>query len=130
MGYWAIVKGTTVDGIAISDAPLPTDGEWINVTDIDPRPAPGWTYVNGEFNNPPPESPPLKSHLKSDLIEILDDDYIAIVTAAKTDVSVEVWLEKFRMREIHIMDEKFTESINFLVTKNLITQEKANSILQ
>ena len=71
-----------------------------------------------------------KTYARLNLIEIFGDDYTNIVAASKTDAAVEVWLEKFRLQDnFSIADTKFQEMIAFLVTKNLITQTKADSIL-
>jgi len=56
MGLYAIIKGEEVDGIAIADAPLDTDGVWIEITDMTPQPGPTWKYVDGVFT--PPPAPP------------------------------------------------------------------------
>lgn len=68
MGLYAVIKGEVVDGIAIADAPLDTDGVWIDVTNLDPQPGRDWTYVNGVFSAPVappttiiPEGPPPKT---------------------------------------------------------------------
>ena len=54
MGLYAVIKGDVVDGIAIADAPLETDGKWICIDDLDVKPGPGWTYDGTEFHAPPP----------------------------------------------------------------------------
>lgn len=53
MAYYAVIKGDRVDGIAIADAPLDTDGMWIDVTNVDPIPARDWKYEDGKFVAPP-----------------------------------------------------------------------------
>lgn len=52
MGLYAVIKGEIVDGIAIADAPLETDGIWVEVTNVDPPPGRDWTYVDGVFSAP------------------------------------------------------------------------------
>ena len=54
MGYYAIVIGEDVDSIAVADHPLGDLGQWIDVSNLNPRPNPGWKYINGQFT-PPPE---------------------------------------------------------------------------
>ena len=50
---YAIIKGEIVDCIAIADSPLPVGGEWIDLTDVDPKPTgPGWRYIDGKFIEP------------------------------------------------------------------------------
>lgn len=57
MKYYAIVIGDTVDSIAAADYPLGDLGQWIDVTDITPRPGPGWKYVDGVFDSQLPTVP-------------------------------------------------------------------------
>lgn len=54
MGYYAILVGDTVNGVAIADAPLGDIGQWIDVSDLNPRPGPGWKYIDGVFSEPEP----------------------------------------------------------------------------
>ena len=65
MGLFAVIKGNVVDGIALADTPLETDGVWVEVTNINPQPGPGWTYSDGVFTAPPVitplELPPVKT---------------------------------------------------------------------
>jgi len=53
MGLYAVIKGEEVDGIAISDDPLDTDGMWIEVTNMVPMPQARWVYKDGVFAPPP-----------------------------------------------------------------------------
>lgn len=72
MAYFAVVKAGIVDGIAIADSPLPVDGEWIDVTNADPMPAPGWSYVDGVFTAPPPVVPPELPPVKTEEQKLAD----------------------------------------------------------
>ena len=54
MGLYAVVKGDVVDGITIADAPLDTDGIWVDVTNVTPPPGRDWKYIDGVFSPPPP----------------------------------------------------------------------------
>lgn len=61
MGLYAVIKGDIVDGIAIADTPLDTDGKWVCIDALDVRPGPGWTYDGTEFHAPvapPVQDPP------------------------------------------------------------------------
>lgn len=128
---FAIIIGELVDGIALAENPLSTGHLWVDITDLNPKPSPGWTYVGGIFYAPPESPKPPKIYNRLQLIDALGTSYNSIISASKTDVEIEVWLEKFRLKEIFVStDNAFIEDMNFLVTKNLITQEKADSILQ
>lgn len=127
---YAVIIGNMVDGIAIADTPLDTGHPWIDVTELNPLPGPGWTYIDGVFSLPVQSPPAPKVYTRLELINVLGSDYNAIVTASKTDVDVEVWLERFRLQEsFNVLDNNFISDVNFLATKTLITQEKANTIL-
>lgn len=79
MGLYAVIKGEMVDGIAIADDPLDTDGIWIDVTNVDPFPSRDWKYVDGKFLPPPPPevfAPP------EPLPEKTEEQKIADATAA------------------------------------------------
>lgn len=87
----------------------------------------GCTYVDGQFVPPPP--PPVELN-RLQLIDKLGEDYYAIVAAAKTDVQVEVWLEKFRLTDTFVLsDPTVVQQLQFLVTKGYVTQTKLDEIM-
>lgn len=60
MSLYAVIKGDVVDGIAIADDPLDTDGKWVCIDDLEVKPGPGWRYENDQFSPPPePPAPPV-----------------------------------------------------------------------
>jgi len=60
-----------------------------------------------------------------------DDEYVAILTASKTDVIVEAWFDKLYMSsQINLIDEKTINGINMLVSKGLLTEERSQQILE
>lgn len=57
-------------------------------------------------------------------------EYVGIVSAKKTDAEVEAWYDTFYAATNVILDTPMTiDGINFLVSKNLLTPERANQIL-
>ena len=59
-----------------------------------------------------------------------DNELEAIYTAAKTNVAVEIWLEKFRLAsEISLDDPKTISGVNFLEQSGLISTGRAAEIL-
>lgn len=58
MSLYAIIKGDVVDGIAISDSPLDTDGKWICIDDLAIKPARDWRYDGANFEPPLVVVPP------------------------------------------------------------------------
>lgn len=135
MSYFALVLDGVVRNVAISEGMPPAElvGEWVHIPDDQLRPGPFWLYEDGVFKEPPPEpTPPLppKTISRLEVINLLGDDYAAIITAGKTDVNVEIWLEKFRLQNVFTPSKTETQELfQFLVTKNLITQEKLETIL-
>lgn len=135
MGYYAIIKGEEVDGIAISDSPLDTDGMWIEVTNMNPMPQARWSYKNGAFIAPP-EPEPFKRFdewviSKVAMISRLTNaEYVGIVSASKSDPAVEAWYDMFlAASKINLKDQRTIDGLNFLVSKSLLTQARATEIL-
>jgi hypothetical protein len=131
MSYYAIVKGGIVDIVAVADAPLSSDGSWICVDDVNPRPGPTWTYDGSTFS-PPPPPPPLPNIItKLAMIDrFTETEYEGVLTAAKTDVQVQGWLDRFNVsNQINLDDSRTVNGINLLVSKNLLTQERGQEIL-
>ena len=59
-----------------------------------------------------------------------DEEYVGVIAAAKTDVQVEAWLTKFNMAsQINLQDSRTADGMALLVSKNLLTQERATQIL-
>ncbi len=57
-------------------------------------------------------------------------EYEGVLTAAKTDVQVQGWLDRFNVsNQINLDDSRTINGINLLVSKNLLTQERGNEIL-
>jgi len=59
-----------------------------------------------------------------------DIEYTGILAAAKTDVEVQGWLDRFyAANQINLADSRTVSGINMMVTKGLLTQTRANEIL-
>ena len=132
MGLYAVIKGNIVDCIAIADAPLQTDGEWVCVDGLDPQPGPNWTYDGLTFS-PPVIIVPVLPNIITKLAMIdrfTEAEYEGVLTAAKTDVQVQGWLDRFNVSsQINLDDSRTIDGINLLVSKNLLTQERGQEIL-
>lgn len=84
-------------------------------------------YSNGQFLDPPPQP---KTYSRLQIIEELGDIYTNIVTASKSDVETEIWLEKFRLTDFFdFANQSDVDSIQFLVAKGFATQEKIDSLI-
>ena len=59
-----------------------------------------------------------------------DAEYVGILSAAKTDIEVAAWIETFNMvSQINLDDPRTKDGLDNLVSKNLLTEERANEIL-
>ena len=60
-----------------------------------------------------------------------NEEYVAILTAAKTDVEVQAWVETFNMATTIDLSNQYTkDGLQLLVTKGLLTQERHDNILE
>lgn len=132
MGLYAVIKGEVVDGIAVADAPLTTDGVWICVDDVLPQPSRDWTYKDGVFA-PPVVVPVVVPNIITKLAMIdrfTEAEYEGVLTAAKSDVQVQGWLDRFAAAtQINLDDPRTVSGMDLLVSKNLLTQARADEIL-
>lgn len=134
MGLYALIKSSIVDTIAVADGPLDTGHLWVCVDDVVPTPGPNWTYDGATFSPPapPPAPPPLPNIItKLAMIDRFTEvEYEGVLTAAKTDVQVQGWLDRFNVSsQINLDDSRTIDGINLLVSKNLLTQERGQEIL-
>lgn len=57
-------------------------------------------------------------------------EYVGIVGATKTDVEVQAWYDLFQAAsKVNLQDQRTIAGINALVPKDLITQDRADTIL-
>lgn len=128
---FAIIKGDVVDCVALADAPLETGALWVDLTGVSPEPCPTWIYKDGVFSEPPPP-PPLPNIITkiAMITRFSDAEYTGILAAAKTDVEVQGWLDRFyAANNINLQDSRTVTGINMMVSKGLITQVRADAIL-
>jgi hypothetical protein len=133
MSLYAVIKGGVVDGIAIADAPLETGDIWVCVDGMNPMPGPTWTYENGVFSLPVAPAAPLLPNIITKVafrFRMTDAEYVGVLSAAKTDVEVASWVETFNMvSSIDLDNQRTKDGVANLVSKNLLTQARANEIL-
>jgi hypothetical protein len=61
---------------------------------------------------------------------LTDAEYVGILSAAKTDVEVASWVETFNMvSSIDLDNQRTKDGVANLVSKNLLTQARADEIL-
>ena len=122
-----------VENVVLADDAL--DPAWIDLTDIDPQPGPGWSYSEGVFTAPPapPAPPPLPNIItKVSMLtrRLTTAEFVGILTAAKTDPAIEAWKYVFDAASQVDLDSENTRSgMALLVSKKLLTQARADAIL-
>ena len=76
---------------------------------------------------PPP--PPVITKLAF-RFRLTDAEYVAILAAAKTDVTVEAWVKTFEMVfQVNLADPRTVAGVQQLVDAELLTSERAAEIL-
>jgi len=88
-----------------------------------------WVYVGPNPEDAPP--PPTWVITKVAMISrFTPQEYVGIVGATKTDVEVQAWYDLFQAASIvNLKDQRTIAGINSFVGKNLLTQSRADEIL-
>jgi hypothetical protein len=86
-----------------------------------------WEYEGEEVVPPQPILPITKLQYME---RFTDEELAAIYTLAKTNVQMEIWLEKFKATtEVNLTDSRTVSGIQSLVTAGILTEERATEIL-
>jgi hypothetical protein len=88
-----------------------------------------WVLVGPEpvIVDPPP--PPIITKIAM-ITRFSDAEYTGILSAAKTDVEVQGWLDRFyAANNINLQDSRTVAGMNMMVSKGLLTQPRADAIL-
>lgn len=88
-------------------------------------------YPNHYRQLPDPVPPPTWIITKVAMISrFTPQEYVGIVGATKTDVEVQAWYDLFQAASVvDLQDQRTIAGINSLVGKNLLTQARADEIL-
>ena len=90
----------------------------------------GWKYENGQFIAPPPPNYGTVISKVAFRFRLTDQEYIGILSAAKTDIEVASWVETFNMvSSLDLANQRTIAGVQNLVSKNLLTQARADEIL-
>ena len=61
---------------------------------------------------------------------LTDQEYVGILTAAKTDVEVMAWVETFNMvTQVNLDDPRTASGLEMMVAKTLLTEARKTEIL-
>jgi hypothetical protein len=123
---YAIVQNNVVVNIAVSTYPLAPNWIQSDVAQI------GWTY-NGSTFSPPAPAPDTRPPIITRLAfryRMTDEEYVGILNAAKTDVSVAAWVETFNIvSQVNLNDPRTKSGLDMMVSKNLLTADRETAIL-
>ena len=91
----------------------------------------GKKYENGEFIDAPATPQPSIITKLALLNRMTDAEFIGILNAAKTDAEVELWKTRFDNAGVIDLSDgsRVVAGFPMLVTKDLLTQERATKIL-
>lgn len=80
---------------------------------------------------PEPPPPPVFIITKLAMISrFTNAEYVGVVAATKTDAAVQAWYDTFQAAsKVDLKDQRCIDGVNFLVSKNLLTADRANLIL-
>lgn len=123
---YAIIENGVVVNVAVSESALLPNWVQSDVAQI------GWTYDGSVFHPPAPAPdtrPPIITRLAF-RYRLTDAEYVGILTAAKTDVSVTAWVETFNIvTQINLNDPRTKAGLDMMVSKGLLTAERETEIL-
>lgn len=132
--FAVLVKNEKVINIIVVESNssfLTKNPEWIFIGENPQKIQIGWSYVNEVFNPPPPLPPPPPIITKVAMISrFTPEEYVGIVGATKTDVEVQAWYDLFQASsKVDLSDQRTVSGINSFVAKGLLTQARADEIL-
>jgi hypothetical protein len=124
---YAVVENNVVTNIVVSESALFPNWIQSDVAQI------GWTYDGAVFTPPaPPPEPVLPPNITrlAFRYRLTDAEYVGILTAAKTDVSVAAWVETFNIvSQVNLNDPRTKSGLDMMVSKGLLTAERETEIL-
>ena len=131
---FAIINNSQVENIALADAPITEF--WIDLANVTPSPAIGWTYANGVFTAPPapepipkPANPPILSPYRFKR-RMTAQERVAIRTAASTNAAIYDYMDMLDTApSVNLTDSLTRDGINTLAAAGLLTTARATEIL-
>lgn len=137
---YALIRAGKVENVIVADAEFATQlaSEWDRVEVINPPGVGvgvGWGWDGTQFVAPiqpePEPAPAVRVLSKLDYMNRFADAELAgIYTAAKTVISVEVWLEKFKLAsDINLDDPRTIGGLQAMEAAGLLAVGRAAEIL-
>ena len=91
----------------------------------------GWEITSEPppVTQPPPPAPEFVTKVAF-RFRLTDAEYVGILSAAKSDVEIQAWLETFNMvTQINLVDQRTKDGVATLVGKGLLTEARAEEVL-
>lgn len=128
MNRYALVESGSVTTVVEQDDTPTLPGLWVDITGMHIGPNDLYDGANFTKYVPPPE--PRIITKVAFRFRLTDAEYVGILAAAKTDVEVTAWVETFNMSiTIDLDSQRTKDGLQNLVGKNLLTQARADEIL-
>lgn len=123
---WALIEGNLVANVIEQENEPTIGGTWVDITGQ--HVGPGYSYDGTNFF-PPAPAPGIITKIAM-LTRLTDAEYVGILAASKTDIQVEAWKVKFDATgTINLSDSRTIAGIDLLVSKGLLTQQRAEQVL-
>lgn len=129
----ALLHGTFVANVILGRAEDYPDA--IDITDLSPRPAPGWSYVDGEFTPPaenappPPATSPRMTHLYF-LSRFTPAERLAVREAAQADPVLDDAMFLFNAaRDIDVTLPMTQQLVGYMAQQGLIAPGRVPELL-
>jgi hypothetical protein len=102
----------------------------IDITDMNPQPAAGWTFDGNTLHAPPGYVPSRKITKLALRNRFTFSELITLQTAAQTSIPLQVLKDNLAVATyIDLSRPDTIAAINMLVSMNIITSDRANTIL-
>lgn len=125
--HYVVVENGVVINRVVSESALEPNWFASEIAQI------GWTYDGTTFRPPPPAPPPPPTWIITKVAFVsrfTSPEYVGIVAAANSDPTVQAWYDLlFIANSIDLEDQRTIDGVNFMVTKNLLTSDRASEIL-
>lgn len=129
----ALIDGGTIANLIIGD-PVQWAGA-IDVTDLDPRPGPGWSYDGVVFAPPVPPAPEPKTAIaRDDFIErFAPAEWLDGQQRAQNDPNLAMGLAILMGKPdglVHLLSPRVADLFAYMVAIGMLTPERAAAITQ
>lgn len=128
MQRWALLNGDTVANVVEQDNEPRVGGTWVQVTGQ--HVGPGMVRDGERWKTPAPVGGRTITKVAMLTRMLKTAEFVAILTAAKTDPAIEAWKYVFdAATQVDLDSQNTKDGMALLVAKGLLTQARADAIL-